>query len=71
MLPRFQVAHPEFDVFLRLSDYLVDRFTESVDVAVRMAVLSDSSLIVRRIAAGSRNPRLGGHIRRGRARELR
>jgi len=71
MLPRFQAAHPELDVFLRLSDYLVDRFTESVDVAVRMAVLSVSSLIVRRIAAGSRNPRLGGHIRRGRARELR
>src|SRR6185503_6981653 len=50
MLPRFQAAHPELDVFLRLSDYLVDLFTEAVDVAVRMAILPDSSLIVRRIA---------------------
>jgi DNA-binding transcriptional LysR family regulator len=50
MLPGFQAAHPELDVFLRLSDYLVDLFTEAVDVAVRMAVLPDSSLIVRRIA---------------------
>jgi DNA-binding transcriptional LysR family regulator len=50
MLPRFQSAHPELDVFLRLSDYLVDLFTEAVDVAVRMAVLPDSSLIVRKIA---------------------
>ncbi|MBX9591399.1 MAG: LysR family transcriptional regulator [Hyphomonadaceae bacterium] len=50
LLPRFQELHPEIDVFLRLSDYLVDLFTEAVDVAVRMAVLSDSSLIVRKIA---------------------
>ena len=50
LLPRFQAQHPEIDVFLRLSDYLVDLFTEAVDVAVRMAVLSDSSLIVRKIA---------------------
>jgi len=50
MLPRFQAEHPELDVFLRLSDYLVDLFTEAVDVAVRMAVLPDSSLIVRKIA---------------------
>jgi DNA-binding transcriptional LysR family regulator len=50
MLPRFQADHPEFDIFLRLSDYFVDRFTESVDVAVRMAILPDSSLIVKKIA---------------------
>jgi len=50
MLPRFQAEHIEIDVFLRLSDYLVDLFTEAVDVAVRMAVLTDSSLIVRKIA---------------------
>ena len=50
MLPRFQADHPELDIFLRLSDYFVDLFTEAVDVAVRMAILPDSSLIVRKIA---------------------
>jgi len=49
-LPQLQAEHPELDVFLRLSDYFVDLFTEAVDVAVRMAVLPDSSLIVRNIA---------------------
>jgi DNA-binding transcriptional LysR family regulator len=49
LVPKFRAAHPEIDVRLRLSDYLVDLFTESVDVAVRMAVLTDSSLIVRKI----------------------
>ena len=49
LLPRFRIEHPEIDVRLRLSDYLVDLFTEAVDVAVRMAVLTDSSLIVRKI----------------------
>jgi DNA-binding transcriptional LysR family regulator len=50
LVPRFRAAHPELDVRLRLSDYLVDLFTEAVDLAVRMAVLTDSSLIVRKIA---------------------
>jgi DNA-binding transcriptional LysR family regulator len=50
VLPQLQAEHPELDVFLRLSDYFVDLFTEAVDVAVRMAVLPDSSLIVRNIA---------------------
>lgn len=49
-LPKFQADFPEIDVFLRLSDYLVDLFTEAVDVAVRMDTLPDSSLIVRKIA---------------------
>jgi DNA-binding transcriptional LysR family regulator len=49
LVPRFRASHPEIDVRLRLSDYLVDLFTEAVDVAVRMAVLTDSSLIVRKI----------------------
>ncbi len=50
MVTRFRAEHPEIDVRLRLSDYLVDLFSEAVDVAVRMAVLPDSSLIVRKIA---------------------
>jgi DNA-binding transcriptional LysR family regulator len=50
MLPKFQLQNPETDVFLRLSDYLIDLFSEAVDVAVRIAVLPDSSLVVRKIA---------------------
>lgn len=46
---RFRAGHPEIDVRLRLSDYLVDLFTEAVDVAIRMSELTDSSLIVRKI----------------------
>ena len=45
----FRAEHPEIDVRLRLSDYFVDFFSEAVDVAVRMAILADSSLIVRKI----------------------
>lgn len=54
LVPRFRREHPEIDVRLRLSDYLVDLFTEAVDMAVRMAVLTDSSLIVRKIATVER-----------------
>lgn len=50
MLPQFQRNHPEINVILRLSDHLIDLLTEAVDVAVRMAVLPDSSLVVRHIA---------------------
>lgn len=50
LVPKFRAEHPEIDVRLRLSDYLVDLFTEAVDMAVRMAVLPDSTLIVRKIA---------------------
>jgi DNA-binding transcriptional LysR family regulator len=46
----FQRLHPKVDVRLRLSDHVIDLFSESVDVAVRMAPLSDSSLVVRKIA---------------------
>ena len=50
MVTRFRLAHPEIDVRLRLSDYLLDLVNEAVDIAVRMAVLPDSSLIVRKVA---------------------
>jgi len=49
LVSRFRAAHPEIDVRLRLSDYVVDLVSEAVDVAVRMAVLEDSSLITRKI----------------------
>lgn len=54
MLPRFQEKHPEINVILRSSDYLIDLLSEAVDVAVRMAVLPDSSFVVRQIATVER-----------------
>ena len=35
---------------LRLSDHLIDLLREAVDVAIRLAILTDSSLIARKIA---------------------
>ena len=49
LVPRFYDAHPRITVQLRLSDHLLDLLSESVDVAVRMATLPDSSLIARKI----------------------
>jgi DNA-binding transcriptional LysR family regulator len=54
LVPRFHDAHPRVTVQLRLSDHLLDLLSESVDVAVRMATLPDSSLIARKIVACER-----------------
>ncbi len=45
----FRQQFPLIDVRLRLSDYLIDLLVESVDVALRMAVLEDSSLTLRKV----------------------
>ncbi|MGQ9365059.1 LysR family transcriptional regulator [Azospirillum sp. ST 5-10] len=50
LVPEFRAAHPNVEVRLRLSDHLLDLLREAVDVAIRMAVLKDSSLVVRKIA---------------------
>lgn len=50
LIPRFIARYPQLDVRLRLSDHLLDLLREAVDVAIRLAVLSDSSLIARKIA---------------------
>ena len=50
LVPEFQTRYPKIDMRLRLSDRLLDLLEEAVDVAVRMAVLTDSSLIARKIA---------------------
>ncbi len=50
MLPAFRAAHPLVEVRLRLSDHLLDLLREATDVAVRMAVLKDSSFVVRKLA---------------------
>lgn len=54
LVPRFRDAHPRINVQLRLSDHLLDLLSESVDVAVRMAVMQDSSLIARKIMSCER-----------------
>jgi DNA-binding transcriptional LysR family regulator len=50
LVPRFQERYPLIGVRLRLSDHLLDLLHEAVDVAIRLAVLGDSSLIARKIA---------------------
>ena len=50
LVPKFQSRYPKIDMRLRLSEHLLDLLEEAVDVAVRMAVLTDSSLIARKIA---------------------
>ena len=49
-VPAFNELHPEIEVRLRLSDHLIDLMREGVDVALRLAVLKDSSLTMRKIA---------------------
>ncbi len=48
LVPEFRATHPQISVQLRLSDHVLDLLTESVDVAIRMAMLPDSSLIARK-----------------------
>ncbi len=43
MSGRFHAAYPHIDLRLRLSDHLLDLLNESIDIAVRMAPLADSS----------------------------
>ena len=49
LVPEFLELHPEVTLQLRLSEHIIDLLNESVDVAVRMAILTDSSLISRKI----------------------
>lgn len=50
MVARFRAAYPRIEVRLRLSDYLIDMLMESVDMALRMAVMENSTFILRKIA---------------------
>ncbi|MDI4658519.1 LysR family transcriptional regulator, partial [Xanthobacter autotrophicus] len=47
---RYQEAHPEIDVRLRLSEHTLDLIAESIDVALRLATFEDSSMIMRKVA---------------------
>jgi DNA-binding transcriptional LysR family regulator len=49
LLPEFLATFSEVSVDLHLSDAMVDVIGEGFDAAIRIAVLSDSSLVVRRL----------------------
>ncbi|MGD9508172.1 MAG: LysR family transcriptional regulator [Geminicoccaceae bacterium] len=49
LVPAFVARHPQLAVRLRLSDHLLDLLRESLDVAIRLGVLPDSSLIARKL----------------------
>jgi DNA-binding transcriptional LysR family regulator len=50
LVSEFHAKYPRVDVRLRLSDHVVDLVAEGVDIAVRMSVMHDSSLIARKLA---------------------
>jgi len=54
LVTEFQAAHGEVSVRLVLSDDLVDLVSHRIDLAFRFGVLSDSSMMARRVAANFR-----------------
>ena len=49
LVAEFNDKYPKVEVRLRLSDHQVDLLAEGIDIAVRMAVLSDSSFVARKL----------------------
>ncbi|MEL6814196.1 MAG: LysR family transcriptional regulator [Cyanobacteria bacterium J06598_3] len=49
LLPRFEGLYPELTVDLLLTDAVVDLLSERVDVAVRLGLLTDSTLMAQRL----------------------
>lgn len=50
IIPQFVQMYPRIEVRLQLTDHLIDLLSDSVDIAVRMASLSDSNFVVRKLA---------------------
>jgi DNA-binding transcriptional LysR family regulator len=53
-LPKFLDDFPEVEVQVQVNDRVVDLVDEGIDLAIRIAHLKDSSLIVRRLASNHR-----------------
>ncbi len=49
-LPEFLARHPDLSVDVRMDDRIVDLVQEGFDLAIRIAVLPDSSLVARKLA---------------------
>lgn len=54
IIPKFVAKNPDVQVRLHLSDRLLDLLQDKVDLAIRIAELKESSLIVRKLAANKR-----------------
>lgn len=54
LLPEFLAQHPNLSLTLNLNDRVVDLIGEGVDVAIRIAALSDSSLVGVKLADNKR-----------------
>lgn len=50
LIPEFHKRHPETDVQFRLSDHLLDLVEEAIDIAIRLSLMPDSSLTLRKVA---------------------
>lgn len=49
LLPAFQAKYPDLAVDLLLTDAVVDLFAERIDIAIRLGLLSDSTLIAQQL----------------------
>lgn len=49
LLPRFRSMYPELTIELLLTDANVDLFTERIDLAIRLGLLADSTLIAQQL----------------------
>ena len=54
IIPKFVKKNPDVQIRLHLSDRLLDLLQDKVDLAIRIAELKESSLIVRKLAANKR-----------------
>lgn len=55
LVAQFTTLYPQVKVALQLEDHMVDLIAEQIDVAIRVSLLPDSSLVARKLAE---NPRI-------------
>jgi DNA-binding transcriptional LysR family regulator len=58
LIPAFLDLHPGLELTLSLNDRVVDLIGEGIDVAIRIAALSDSNLIGVKLADNKRSSSL-------------